>query len=388
MRRIILLLAVTVTMVMGGAKAQQLTATLQQGASMKVYYGENAFKEAYDNAQDGAKIILSAGMFKQVDSIAKSITIIGNGGLLYGNDNTCFYNMYRKNEGFPGVTDNFIESRMLINANNVSVEGIYMPKAVILRTVSGLHLTRCYIGQLFCTGKHTNTIIDQCYLKLDGADHQFNSDGDALSMNCCIKNSFVEGFLRNTNSGGYLSETMTILNSVVMRSFYFVGKNDVVWVYSNKATIRNSVLGSLYYSTGGKTDEIYWNGYRKTCNLGSNNLLFLYPYHYTASDSEEYDDTAYELIDYLKSQTPIIQGLDKGNVGGAYDAIFDESVPWYNSNYINTTITGDDGTVVGPYGGSGFSLYPSIPRITESKIDTYTDGDGKLNVKVKVEVGQ
>ena len=45
---------------------------------------------------------------------------------------------------------------------------------------------------------------------------------------------------------------------------------------------------------------------------------------------------------------------------------------------------GDDGTPVGITGGSGFSPYPSIPRITSKQIDSKTDAQGKLNVKITV----
>ena len=79
----------------------------------------------------------------------------------------------------------------------------------------------------------------------------------------------------------------------------------------------------------------------------------------------------------------------KGNTAASYNAVFgdsDEENPLLAP--IITTIKGDDGTVVGPYGGTGFSVNPSIPRIVESKIDSNTDAEGKLNVKIKVEVNQ
>ena len=384
MKRTILFLVAAIAIVMG-TKAQLQTATLQQGALTKIYYGEDAFKEAYANAQNGAIIILSSGMFNQVDSIAKTITIIGNGGFPIG-ERTRFGNVYRKNENFPGITGNSIGSDMLITADNVKVEGVYMERAVILRSISGLHLTRCYIGQLFRTGVHTNTIIDQCYVKIDGANGG-NRD-DIFSVNCCIKNSFVEGFnSTHSLSANFLSSTLTILNSIVFRAYYFDGNFDVVQIYPFYSTIRNSILGFLCIDLNPVTDDNHWSGYRTYVpNYGSNNLWFLYPYHNTLSELDPYDDTAYELIDYLKSH--VASGGSNGNTGGAYDKIINETVPWYDPAYINTTVLGDDGTVVGPYGGTGFSLYPSIPRITESKIDTYTNGEGKLNVKVKVEVGQ
>ncbi len=377
MKRTILFLVAAIAIVMG-AKAQQQTATLQQGALTKIYYGQDAFKEAYSNAQNGAKIILSAGVFNQVDSIAKSITIIGNGGLLAENC-TSFSNIYRKNEGFPGITDNTMASDMLINANNVKVEGVYMDRAILLRSISGLHLSRCYISKLFCTGVHTNTIIDQCYLKADCSEKESN--------NCCIKNCFVEGFHLNPfDKNSATNSTLCIINSLILRAFYFLREgNDFKAIVGLYATIRNSIIGSFSY--GENREHYLWNGYylyawNSSGAMSQHNVLFLYPYHY--------DGTDYEMVDYLKTVKPNISGsaVEAGCSAEAYDNIFNESVPWYDPAYINTTVLGDDGTVVGPYGGTGFSLYPSIPRITESKIDTYTNGEGKLNVKVKVEVGQ
>ena len=58
--------------------ADNLTATLQQGDEMKAFYGADAFKQAYEAAESsGAIITLSAGSFNEVESIEKSMTIIG-----------------------------------------------------------------------------------------------------------------------------------------------------------------------------------------------------------------------------------------------------------------------------------------------------------------------
>ena len=48
---------------------------------------------------------------------------------------------------------------------------------------------------------------------------------------------------------------------------------------------------------------------------------------------------------------------------------------------------GMDGTVVGILGGTGFSKFPSIPRITSSTIDSHTDSQGKFNVKISATIG-
>jgi hypothetical protein len=45
---------------------------------------------------------------------------------------------------------------------------------------------------------------------------------------------------------------------------------------------------------------------------------------------------------------------------------------------------GQDGTLVGPQGGTGFSPYPSIPRIISQEISTSTDQDGNISVQLDV----
>lgn len=378
MKRTILLLAVVVALVLS-AKAQQQTATLQRGNSTTYYYGEDAFKEAYNAANDGSVITLSAGGFNRVDSIMKSIKIIGSGGFPIGTPTTYFGWWNYEKDGLEYVVDpipngwiispNTIPMSMLINANNVSIEGVYFGFSVILRNISGLRLTRCYIDHLFCTNAHTNTIIDQCYIKEDCAETE------GKSVNCCIKNSFVEGICVG-NHKYVSSNSLTILNSLLYRAYYLdADVFGTIVYYSSSTTIRNSILGYFEYrSSTGYDTSVTCTGDFLNC------LWFLYPYHY--------DGTGFNLVDYLKSYTAQIYDNDQCNTTAAYSTIFNENVPWYDPNYIKTTVLGDDGTVVGPYGGTGFSLYPSIPRITESKIDTYTDGEGKLNVKVKVEVGQ
>lgn len=64
------------------AHAQQteaVTATLQNGAKSTVYYGIDAFKTAFANAQDGGIITLSSGTFNVPDNIDKSVRIYGAG---------------------------------------------------------------------------------------------------------------------------------------------------------------------------------------------------------------------------------------------------------------------------------------------------------------------
>lgn len=363
MKRKFLLLAVAVAMVMG-AKAQ--TATLQQGNNMTAYYGSNAFKDAYAAANSGAIITLSEGTFITVDSITKPVTIIGSGYV--GSVTSISYNTLQT----PiTVTQNITDgsslevkqASLIINADNVKIDGVNFNYPVVLRTINDLHLSHCYLSELCSTGSCTNTIIDQCYVK--------SARCSIRASNGTVKNSFVDAM----RWSGF-----SFLNSVVYRILYW-GKDETISI--NGSRCRNSILGFYGYNPNiGEGCE--WNGYQ----LGISNrehyyncVLFLYPYTWNGS--------SFERVDYLASHLPCnADNLYNDNSASTWDNLFDETLPWSDPNYIKTTAVGDDGKVVGPYGGTGFSLYPSIPRITESKIDTYTDGEGKLNVKVKVEVGQ
>ena len=93
------------------------------------------------------------------------------------------------------------------------------------------------------------------------------------------------------------------------------------------------------------------------------------------------------MIIFFLSGTPIFFALGLtvvfsivcwGQVPG--QIIFQQTVQGIDS----FGMLGDDGTPVGITGGSGFSPYPSIPRITSKQIDSKTDSEGKLNVKITV----
>ena len=63
------------------------------------------------------------------------------------------------------------------------------------------------------------------------------------------------------------------------------------------------------------------------------------------------------------------------------------SVSFTNSDYFYPANPGygQDGTLRGPQGGSGFSKYPSLPRVVTQKIATSTDANGNLDVSLKVQ---
>ena len=128
--------------------ADGLTATLQQGDEMQAFFGANAFKQAYEAADSGAVITLSAGNFNSVTTIKKSITLIG---------------AYAFDTSTGHARSTFFENNVYIEANNIHLEGIYFGANLYLGAISNCHIKRCKIEkELAANDIHTNTLMDQC----------------------------------------------------------------------------------------------------------------------------------------------------------------------------------------------------------------------------------
>ena len=366
--------------------AQGQTATLQQGDKMTPFYGPDAFVQAYNAAQKGAVITLSAGNFNTVDSITKQVTIIGNGCVNTGKTNRTY-----------------LYGDLIIHANNVIIEGVKCSK-VYIRNVSNTHLKRCYISILIGTHTHINTVVDQCYIA--------DNEAAYYSENMCFKNSIVDySYQYNSDYNQYGKRNyyhpIYFCNCLIYHWYSFWSESGVTQRFQgcdpHWGTYKNCILGQRTCSTTIQNSTLLtWNRY---CLVPGepypyythenmefyNNVFFLYPYKWVKDASGVWVDEEYDMLKtvemnmdtWLENQTRI------GNTSSTWNELFDDDVEnWWEKLKQDLPYKGDDGTVVGPYGGTGFSIAPSIPRIVESKIDSNTDADGKLNVKIKVEVNQ
>ena len=349
--------------VSANVNAQGQTATLQQGDKMTPFYGPDAFVEAYNAAQKGAVITLSAGEFNTVDSIMKEVSIIGNG--------------YRDNKTVIKGSKSWSNLSFEIRANNVTLEGLDM-NCVLIANSNHLTIKRCAIYQLIgCKEKsggrdfkaNKNTLVDQCIICADLATR---------GENYCIKNSIISGFIWTNGADA--------TNTLILNCLFGWPNSDGGGGALPCAVYKNCLIGTCFKEN---ENEVYDNSYY--CEF-YNNVFFggLNWYNDKARVDGRYNIVLTKNED-TSWQTPVLNWTDsqtcKGNTTASYDAIFgnsDEENPLLAP--IITTITGDDGKVVGPYGGTGFSWNPSIPRIVESKIDSYTDAEGKLNAKIKVEL--
>lgn len=359
--------------VSASVSAQGLTATLQQGDKMTPFYGEDAFVQAYNAAQKGAIITLSTGEFNTVDSIMKEVTIIGNG---YRENKTVI-----KERNFEAYKrgDNTLPISLIIGADNVKIEGLAM-NCVMIRNTNHLTIRHCGIynlwgiysgGASIPASRHKNTIIDQCLIGTDLA-----TSGE----NYCLKNSIISGFI--------FANTGDATNTQILNCLFGRPNSKGNTGAFPHAVYKNCLIGTCFEEN---ENEFYDNsteyGYEFYNNVFFGGLIW--------NNDKGKVDGRYNIVltknDDTIWQTPVLNWTEsltcKGNTTASYDTVFgnsDEENPLLAP--IITTITGDDGKVVGPYGGTGFSWNPGIPRIVDSKIDSYTDAEGKLNAKIKVEL--
>ena len=154
---------------------------------------------------------------------------------------------------------------------------------------------------------------------------------------------------------------------------------------SNIGRIFNCVIYyySSWYDIHKKPYAIY-----KNCLLGAEALMGSSASIACTAPSEFYYNVGFYVgnasgtVTFSTSST----SLASNNSGRSYGDLFNGEI-LYPAKLQNTP-NGEDGTPVGPYGGTGFSQYPSIPRIISSMIDGSTNDEGKINVKVEVKAEQ
>ena len=297
MKRTFLFLMALVAIAVG-IRAQGQTATLQQGDKMTPFYGEDAFVQAYNAAQKGAVITLSAGEFNTVDSITKQVTIIGNGCANVGQTNQTWINA----KAIAHLGSNGLSASLIINANSVTIEGCDFQSSVWIRNVSNTHIKRCNLFHLNAAHTHKNTIVDQCYV-----NYNYTL---AKAENMCFKNSFI--VYLNGNEVATLKDyekLNTSSNPAYFSNCLIYHWRDVAQVTSNTyatrrftpyGTYKNCILGQRSYIDGASNDR-YWRGYYMIPNYYSytgmeyyNNVFFLYPYQFEKDASGNWVDEVYE----------------------------------------------------------------------------------------------
>lgn len=316
--------------------AAQLTATLQSGDNVTPFYGANALVEAHNAAVNGDIITLSPGIFNKVD-ITKSITIIGSYG--FGDDTSKCSQLATSS------------STTYIKADNVTLEGI-RAYCIGIKGADNVNICRSEITYLSDSENgekkyHDNTILTDCLIR--------RHDAMSLSKNMVIRNCCVNHF-EDCNQ----SANLALIENCNIPIFHQYDYGSVKQPY---AIYRNCFLG-LFKLTGGTVTPTL--SFSSPTEL--HDIYFYQNFFYSSTSS----NTISYSITYGSCSRSGIHNLSTAR---KYNVLSDSGVYQYGS-FQSTTY---NNVVFGP---KDHKSYPATPSITSSQIDTETDAEGKLHVKI------
>lgn len=331
----IILALVCLSFTISGSAAK-LTATLQSGDKITPFYGSNAFVEAYNAAVNGDIITLSPGEFNATN-IEKSITVIGT---------------YAFDTDLSKATQ--FSASVTISEDNVTLEGVRFTSyisdgGVIIKGADNLTINRCYIYLLNDIEKeehkyHNNTIITDCWIE--------NFMAMSLSQNAVLRNCSVNYF----NDTNEIGNPALIENCNVSRFRRFDS------TYSHNipyAIYRNCCLGLYNDGDSSSTPSVSFSAPNEF-----HNNCFYECYYYSSN--------------HINSKTWSLNfgsAVNDTNINVRVYNIKDDPFPAYGRFNPYTK----DGVSYGPI---DHKSYPATPSVTSSDIDTKTDAEGNLHVKI------
>lgn len=323
-RKLLLLALVLLTCL--GVKAQGATAMLQSGEKFSVFYGPDALQQAYDAATDGDAITLSVGTFTPLsDNMKKQLKITGA-------------------SAFEENSNTNIES-MTISANDVQIEGIKFTSKLYATLADNLILKHCYVETLTAGRNNNKTLIDQC----------------GIAKVEMMK--FFKDFTFKNSTIGYFSSDNTNASDNIGNI-----TNCVIYNFSSGKTIKAIYRNNIFCVQGFSKETI-------EC----------------AEPSEFYNNFAFNISMLEAGIWATFKFSDNcinvNNTNSEDNVILEDRTQRYPAQTKNEP-TGDDGTKIGIYGGTGFTSLPSIPSVTEKYIDLSTNEDGKIHVELKAKVNK
>lgn len=315
------------------SSAAKLTATLQSGDKITPFYGSNAFVEAYNAAVNGDIITLSPGEFNATN-IEKSITVVGT--------NAFDTDLSKATQFSASVT---------ISEDNVTLEGVRFTnyssdRGVIIKGADNLTINRCYISLLNDIEKeehkyHNNTIITDCWIE--------NFMAMSLSQNAVLRNCSVNYF----NDTNEIGNPALIENCNVSRFRRFDS------TYSHNipyAIYRNCCLGLYKTSNSASTPSISFSAPTEF-----HNNCFYECYRDYSGDTKTWNLNFGSAVDDNNINVRKYSQSEFFPANGSF------------SPYTKDGVS---------YGPQDHKSYPATPSITSSTIDTKTDAEGNLHVKI------
>lgn len=332
--------------------ASQLTATLQSGDKVTPFYGSNAFVDAYNAAVDSDIITLSSGTFNTIE-IEKSIKIIGS-------------------YGFSGLSaESTIIDRLIIIADNVTIEGIYCKNGITIKAADNSTIKRSRMGSIIDSERsdkkyHNNTLVSDCMIDNFGAME--------FSNNIVIRNCFINYFsdINDEDKVAYIvNNRINLIAHITMR---------ILMAGTQYATVSRSISPVYTFPNG-----IYkFNYIGIICNL-SDDIKGTYLDVNALSDFQDnLFMTYYESGKTTKEPCRIDCGgksIDDNNVRVLYSTPLNtNSRPSFDFSYFRLFTYKNN-----EYGPKDPKYNPAIPIISSCLIDDETDKGGILHIRISAE---
>lgn len=325
-------------------------ATLQHGDQTSVFYGVDAFKQAYNAAADTLDVItLSSGEFNVPSRISKSIAVYGVGF---------------EDDAITGVEKTYLNSSLYLqHADTQDGDGNTIKAG---RKVNGVHIEGVYInGGMYIDNNNDEPIHNLSVVKCQLLNMGFRVD----CYDCVVRQSAMSDILCDAHK-------IEAHNLLVSNSYIGIPVSGGGWSsFASTSTILVDhcvLFGYVMMGSYRYTNNICCNGWYLQSQTGSvcSNNIFISTFG--TSTTATVDGSWYDMRDLA------VWAADGED--GKYAADKDFALK-YSERYIGT-----DGTEIGLHGGVyAWNKIPSIPRITECSIDTKEVNKGTLKVSIKAE---
>ena len=306
--------------------AQEQLATLKHNGNISVYYGANAFVEAYNAAANGDIITLSDGTFNVPLSgsdpapITKGITLRGNGA---------------QPDSVRGTQGTYFLTR--INVQNLGDSASFEAEGIFFQYLTSansydIKLTNCCVQAFY--GRGCGLQARNCIIKT--GDLHGTATHPHIFTNCVIQP------VKNGSRLSYptLPEYSICTNCIIPAHNYMIENNSSVY--------NNCIIGGVEETQTYNNSILYgdWSNLPGTTNV------------------------AMEVSDVFETWN-----------GSTLS--FDPNTYKLKANVANSVL-GNDGTQVGIFGGDfPFSFTPSYSVIKRLDVPNRTDENGMLNIDVE-----
>lgn len=312
--------------------AQEQLATLKHNGNISVYYGANAFVEAYNAASNGDTINLSDGNFNSV-TVRKSLVVRGSGAnadTARQSDGTRFNNAFQV---YPSADTSYFEAEGIAFRNVFYIGDSYSTN----RDKGRFKLTKCIVDRLDTYHKElfvSNSIIT-------GVNMYNTAENPARFYNCILnttpKNSYCDNCIISSNSHIESSNPFNFNNCVIIR-------NNTTQTDFSLANAYNSIICGF------------------TTSFGTNNTFM-------------------NVTDVFETWNGTFYSVGSNNFA---TWAFNLDTFKLKENVANT-ILGGDGTQVGIFGGTApFDFTPSYTVIKRLNVSQRTNAEGMLGIEVEL----